>query len=223
MIKAVFLDWLNTIAHPEPERHRLLLLAAREVGVELPPDKLPRAIQIAESAEPRGAPPRWRDGADEAPFLRYQRALAAELGIVLSEDAMMSLVRRVAKGARRVEWVYYEDVIPTLKELKRRGLKLGLISNLIMGEAGLDDYLDVVATAGEVGMPKPQPPIFLAALERAGVNALEAIYVGDQYATDVIGARGVGMKPILIDRYGVMPDVEDCPRISGLDELFAYL
>jgi putative hydrolase of the HAD superfamily len=80
-----------------------------------------------------------------------------------------------------------------------------------------------VVTSKEVGSNKPEPPIFLAALDRAGVSASEAVYVGDQYDTDVVGARGVGIKPILIDRYGLMPEVSDCPRIRSLPEVMEHI
>jgi len=80
-----------------------------------------------------------------------------------------------------------------------------------------------VVTSSEVGANKPEPPIFLAALERARVDASEAAYIGDQYETDVVGARGVGIKPILIDRYDLLPEVSDCPRIHTLTEVVEYI
>jgi len=110
-----------------------------------------------------------------------------------------------------------------MKALKQRGLILGLISNLIIGEVHLESYLDFIVTAQEVGADKPEPPIFMAALERAGVKASQAVYVGDQYETDVVGARGVGIKPILIDRYDLMPEASDCPRIHSLSEVVEYI
>ncbi|GAF78092.1 unnamed protein product, partial [marine sediment metagenome] len=61
------------------------------------------------------------------------------------------------------------------------------------------------------------------ALERAGVNASETIHVGDQYKLDVVGARGVGISPILIDRDNVYPEITDCPRIRSLTELPEHL
>ena len=106
---------------------------------------------------------------------------------------------------------------------KNRGLILGLITNLFMGGVGLESYLDFVVTAKEVGADKPEPPIFLAALERAGVNASEALYIGDQYQTDILGARGVGITPVLIDRFDLAPEVSDCPRIHNLTEVAQYL
>ena len=225
MIKAVFFDWLNTIAHPEPDRHELFSRVAQELGVELSPQKLIRAIHVAESQVPAGAPPRWSEGKDEAPFIRYQEILSAEVGVKLSREAMLEFTKRISQLVRggSVTWVLYDDVLPTVTTLKKRGLILGLISNLVIGTVGLESYLDFIVTAKEIGADKPEPPIFLAALERAGVNASEAVYVGDQYQTDVVGARGVGIKPILIDRYDLMPEVNDCPRIHSLTEVAQYL
>jgi len=225
MIKAVFFDWLNTVAHPQPDRHELFSQVAGEMGVSVPPSKVINAIYVAEGAEPAGAPVKWSQGSDEAPFVRYQELLWDELGIEVPREKMMGFVRELSRRVRSGQVTYrlYDDVLPVMKALKERGLILGLISNLILGEVDMSSHLDFIVTAQDVGVPKPEPPIFLAALERAGVDASQAIYVGDQYQTDVLGARGVGIAPILIDRYGLTPQVKDCPRIESLSEVVDYL
>ena len=96
-------------------------------------------------------------------------------------------------------------------------------SAFFIGSPNVCDYLDFVVTSDEAGADKPKPPVFLAALERARVDASEAIHVGDQYKVDILGARGVGITPILIDRYGLCPEVSDCPRIHNLTELAGHL
>jgi len=63
----------------------------------------------------------------------------------------------------------------------------------------------------------------LTALEKAQVKAEEAMYVGDQYDLDIIGARGVGMKAVLIDRNDSFSNVTDCPRIHSLTEIVEYI
>lgn len=90
-------------------------------------------------------------------------------------------------------------------------------------ELGLTPYIDFALTSFEVDAEKPHPPIFLAALERAGVSGSEAIHVGDQYHSDVIGARGAEIKPLLLDRNGFWEKVSDCPRIRSLREIVNYL
>jgi putative hydrolase of the HAD superfamily len=123
----------------------------------------------------------------------------------------------------------YDDVAPALDELKKRGLILGLISNVdrdinsLYEGLGLPGWLQLKITSQDVGFNKPQPQIFRAALEQAKVKPEEAIYVGDQYEIDVLGANGVGMRGILIDRHDFSPEISDSPRLRRLTELTDYL
>ena len=228
MIKAVFFDWMNTLTHAEPDRHEQFCQAAQELGIELSPQKVMRGVYAAASQLPAGVPYRWSESEDPEVFIRFQEIVLSEAGVKLPRDTVLEMLKKVSQMARKETYVLYNDVLPTLKTLKKQGLILGLITslskdmNLICRNLGLAPYLDFVVTAKEVGAHKPEPPIFLAALERAGVDASEAVYVGDQYDTDVVGARGVGIKPILIDRYDLLPDVSDCPRIHSLAELVEY-
>lgn len=229
MIKAVLFDWMNTLTHAEPDRHEQFCQAAKELGIELSPQKVIKGVYAAGSQLPAGAPYRWRESEDPEVFIRFHNIVLSEAGVKLPRDIVLEMLKKVSEVARKETYVLYDDVLPTLKTLKKQGLILGLITtlskdmNLICSNLGLDSYLDFVVTAMEVGAHKPEPPIFLAALERARINASEAIYVGDQYDTDVVGARGVGIKPILIDRYDLSPEVSDCPRIHSLIEVVQYL
>jgi FMN phosphatase YigB (HAD superfamily) len=60
-------------------------------------------------------------------------------------------------------------------------------------------------------------------LKAAGVKPAEAIYVGDQYEIDVVGANGVGMRGILIDRHDFLGDIKDSPRIRSFAEITQHL
>ncbi|HIF13697.1 MAG TPA: HAD family hydrolase, partial [Dehalococcoidia bacterium] len=71
----------------------------------------------------------------------------------------------------------------------------------------------------DVGASKPDPQMFKAALERAGVEACAAVHVGDQIETDIDGALGAGINPILIDRHSTAIDYDVYPRITTLDDL----
>jgi hypothetical protein len=116
-------------------------------------------------------------------------------------------MKRVQLLSQGMRFVLFNDVLSTLKTLKEQNLTLGLLTNLdrdmkpLYSELGLEPYIDFFVTSGEVGVDKPKPPIFLMALQRAGVKAPEAIHVGDQYHADVLGARGAGIKPLLLDRH----------------------
>ena len=228
-IKAVFFDWMNTLTHAEPDRHEQFCQIAQELGIELSPQKVIRGLYAAGTQLPAGAPYRWRESEDPEVFIRYLEIILAEAGVKLPRDTVLEILKRINQTARKETYVLYDDVLPTLKKLKKRGLIVGLITsltkdmNLICSNLGLSPYLDFVVTSKEAGANKPEPPIFLLALDRAGVGASEAVYIGDQYETDVVGARGVGINPVLIDRYDLMPEVSDCPRIQSLTELPQYL
>ena len=88
---------------------------------------------------------------------------------------------------------------------------------------GLAPYLEFCITAADAGVEKPDPAIFTAALERVSVKPCEAIHVGDQPRSDAVGARAVGIHPVLLDRGGWQDNVKDCVRISNLAELDGLL
>jgi putative hydrolase of the HAD superfamily len=119
----------------------------------------------------------------------------------------------------------YDDVLPTLAELRAYGLRLGLVSNTgrdleqFVRHHGLD--VDAALASGAHGKTKPHPTIFLAVLERLEVDPAEAVMVGDSLDDDVEGARAVGMEAILLDREDRYPEVED--RLRDLLALPAAL
>jgi putative hydrolase of the HAD superfamily len=88
---------------------------------------------------------------------------------------------------------------------------------------GLPSWLDIVVTSQDSGFNKPQPEIFQEGLRRAGVEPAEAVYVGDQYQVDCVGANRAGMKGVLLDRGGYYEETTDCPRIRSLTELAKQL
>ncbi len=69
-----------------------------------------------------------------------------------------------------------------------------------------------------VGVSKPDPRIFRIALERSGLPASDAAYVGDYYEVDVVGARAAGMAPVLFDPIGAYSGV-DCPVVQSLGDV----
>lgn len=118
----------------------------------------------------------------------------------------------------------------TLATLRVRGYGLGLITNRGNVERFYDlldclemrAYFDLVLASGEVGVHKPEPGIFDAALERMGTTADESLYVGDNYWADVVGARRAGVTPVLFDPYHLFPEA-DCPVLERIECLLAWL
>jgi putative hydrolase of the HAD superfamily len=114
----------------------------------------------------------------------------------------------------------YEDALPVLEELRRHGLKLGLVSNTSrdIAEFVAHHRLDVDAAiaSGAHGYTKPHRSIFDAVLASLEVEPERAAMVGDSPQDDIEGARALGMRAFLVDRDGRHPRGEDT-----LPDLFA--
>jgi len=231
MIKAVFFDFYNTLTSFDPPREELQAAACREFGIEVDRKSIPRGYWFADdfmSRENARSPIHNRSQADELAFWSdYEAIILGKAGVDVSKELALRIFTKARQLDRKL--VLFDDALPIIRTLKVRGIVLGLVSNLSRAldghvkELGLTPYLDFALTSSEIGAEKPHPPIFLAALERAGVAASEAIHVGDQYHSDVIGAKNVGINPLLLDRDGFWEGVNDCPRIRSLGETVNYL
>jgi putative hydrolase of the HAD superfamily len=116
------------------------------------------------------------------------------------------------------------DAPPALASLQASGFVLGVVSNRDtayeseLQELGLSPYIQFSLAAGEVGAYKPAAEIFRRAVELSGTEAHQAMYVGDNYFADVVGARDAGLKPVLYDPSDTFPGA-DCTTIHSFSEL----
>ncbi len=116
------------------------------------------------------------------------------------------------------------DVPALLERLDEIGFRLAVISNRRnpfdehLEELGIHAYFEYSLAAGTINAWKPDPKIFLYALNEMDVKPEQAVYVGDNYFADVIGARNAGMHAVLIDPIDLFPEA-DCPVIDTLPEL----
>lgn len=109
------------------------------------------------------------------------------------------------------QWQAYPDAVPTLRELRGRGIRTAILSNMgldlhpVLARQGLIPYLDAVVLSWECGAVKPAAAAFEAALQALGVSATQALMVGDN-AIDDAGAAALGIRTLLL------------PRTMGADE-----
>jgi putative hydrolase of the HAD superfamily len=134
-------------------------------------------------------------------------------------------VDMVREWERHENFSMYEDALPVIEELRRHGIKIGLVTN---GQRDLDEFvvhhgLEVDAKVGSKahGRTKPHPSIFVAALAALGTSPAETVMVGDSYEDDIEGARALGIRAILLDRDGLHLGERD--RIDTLLALPAAL
>lgn len=117
-----------------------------------------------------------------------------------------------------------EGTLEALNRLRRAGLQLGVVSNSdgrveeALSAAGLRGCFDVVIDSALVGVEKPDPAIFRAALDALRVSPGQALYVGDLYEIDVVGANAAGMPAVLLAPAG-MPQPLGCATVASLRAL----
>jgi putative hydrolase of the HAD superfamily len=117
-----------------------------------------------------------------------------------------------------------DGVADAVRLLSQEGVRVAVVSNSdgsvrdSLGRAGLLDLFEFVIDSHEVGVSKPDPGIFLAALERMGLEPGDAWYIGDSVFHDVNGARAAGLaRAILVDPYELGP--RDVIRVGSVTEL----
>ncbi len=93
----------------------------------------------------------------------------------------------------------------------RKTHRLGIVSNVwarggifldALERAGVRDLFDTIVFSSEHGCVKPSPRLFEAALAEISAERASVAYVGDSFARDVVGAKGVGLSAIWIDAEG---------------------
>lgn len=101
----------------------------------------------------------------------------------------------------------YTDVLPILKGLKAKGYKLAILSNappnakeLYKDSDELNTYMDCAFWSCDLGCGKPEKQIFNIVINVLKCKKEEALYVGDSYENDYLGAKNAGIDSILIDR-----------------------
>ncbi len=231
MIKVVFFDLYQTLVRYQPPQEELEAKALKKFGFDVSPEKLRHPIltaneRIYEQIAKRPLSQRSREEV-MALYMEYQRTVLKEAGLKAEEKVVMGLLGMMQQ--EKMDLVLFDDVPAALDDLKKRGLKLGMISNIerdmsaTLEKLGLSARLDIVVTSQDAGFTKPQPEIFQYALEKAGVKPDEAVYVGDQYQVDVIGAEGAGMKGVLLDREDYYKENLGCLKIKSLGELSKHI
>lgn len=132
------------------------------------------------------------------------RRRAAACGV--GEDDLDELVTDLHRASKTYVLKAYDEVPDVLAELRRRGVTLAVCSNWdwdidrAVAAAGLDHLLDVVVTSAQAGARKPHPRIFDHTLERCGVGAHEALFVGDSFYPDVEGPAANGLRAVHVRR-----------------------
>ncbi len=230
--KAVFFDLDGTLRHNVPNHLDSFTEKARELGLKVNAEQMREAgrwehYYWAQSKEMIQDFKTYAEG-DEF-WQHYTLIRLQAIGANPAEaEALAPALNVYMKDEYHSEnWVPPElhQILPSLREA---GLKLGVLSNRRspfddeLRELNLTNYFDFVKAAGQIGSWKPDPAIFTPLLEHFSLAAADAVYIGDNYYADVVGARAAGLEPVLYDPRGIFPE-PDCTRITSFTELLEIL
>ena len=237
-IEAVLFDYGHTLIYFDERPHSALLGAYENVN-RLLADTLEREVPAAQVMIDRVS-----QTVDEEIQRDYAAGRPEEVEIAAIYDAALrgiglelepELIERVME-LEQEGWLNSvhvgPDVVRTLENLQREGLRLGLVSNaaylprlmkMQLAALGLESFFEGVSFSSEVGVRKPHPAIYADALEKLRVEARRALFVGDRVKEDVQGPKTLGMRAVLtrewrqeddpgladfvIQRLGELPDV----------------
>jgi putative hydrolase of the HAD superfamily len=193
-IRAVLFDWGDTL-FAAPDAARVMVEAAAERGVTVAYED---ARALWSELWTAGKTPEELAKARDLSLDRHREAWTALFSRVdrLAPGLSTALYERVMSQDR---WIPYADTAPTLRALRERRIKVGVVSNVprdlapIFSARGLGGLVDAFTHSFEVGAEKPDPRIFLAACERLGVAPEETLMVGDHPVADG-GAVAAGLR-----------------------------
>jgi FMN phosphatase YigB (HAD superfamily) len=131
---------------------------------------------------------------------------------ISDEEACARLTEALEEAGRLGAQSALDGAVDNLRGLREAGIRTALVCDAgftpgrivrdFLDEHGLLEHLEFCAFSNEVGAPKPDPRIFVAALDRIDTPPERAVHVGDLLRTDVLGARRLGMRTVRITQVG---------------------
>ncbi len=229
--KIVFFDMMGTLVHFAPEPEDLLVAAAAERGIPIDIRDARRGFATAGEWWNRQTARQaiMTDAERDASYTDFDVRVLRAVGVDVEPSVARSLLDSLISESGKPTLSLYDDVLPALSILRDRNVRMGIISNIgrelpnIVEALGIAAYFDVLVSSAAAGYAKPDPRIFEWGIRQAAVQPNEAAHVGDQYENDVLGAKGAGVQPVLVDRYGLLEDKTDCIRVESLTMVYEAL
>lgn len=225
-LRAFLFDLDGTLRFNQPSGYETFVQYGRDLGLTFNPEAVRRTERWQHEfwADRPTVDRLFAELGEDGGWLEITRRQLALLGATGPIDDYAQAIQRRFLAEYQSTSILGPDVIGTLATLRERGYVTGLVSNRddplgpVAEEHGLVGLFDFTLSAGEAQSWKPDPAIFHRALQLAGVAARCAVYVGDNYYADVIGAQNAGLLPILFDPNGLFPEAA-CRVIGSIAEL----
>ena len=219
--EAVLFDALGTRVELEPPWPLLRAALADAHGIEVGEAEA-KAAMIAEMTYYKA---HHMEGSDADSLTALRARCAAVLRESLPAIGSLGTDEVTELLLRALRFGPYPDAAPALGRLRLLGIRSAVVSNWdvslrqVLGDLGLGGLVDRVVVSAEVGAAKPAAAIFERALREVQCPASRAVFVGDSPETDVAGALGAGLRPVLVDRAATAEPAEGVERIFTLEGL----
>jgi len=206
--KVIFFDLGETLVTQNIEDNMVTKNALREIDAILPKRVSPeRFFELYREGYKINETIRSRHQV-EIPIQVWMRQLLERVIDDSPSDELVSEAIKIIVKARAANSVAFDDAHSVLKQLSKRDVKLGIISNVsshevaigILDNVKLTQYFEEVVTSASVGIRKPDPGIFRYALMQFKVRPEQAVMVGDSEIHDIGGGYVAGLKTVLVDR-----------------------
>ncbi|HIH39499.1 TPA: HAD family hydrolase [Candidatus Woesearchaeota archaeon] len=146
-------------------------------------------------------------------------------------------IPNTSRNIKRITNIFNIDVLnakllpetrKVVHALKKRGCKLGVISNIpnpkydVLAKEGVQSMFNSIVYSYECGLIKPDPAIFQLALKQLGIKPHEAIMIGDSVKSDIEGASALGLQTLLIDHRNKYLN-HNGSRVNSLEKVPEYI
>jgi HAD superfamily hydrolase (TIGR01549 family) len=200
-------ETLRNLEHISEQRAVAILYKHMPISARYPSDSIHLGKQLRHFVNEHTYQATLRNPGYEPDFALATQNALHELGFAQADKILGAEIFEALRVRISVSRHVFEDVFPTMAELRRRGFLLGIVTNRQYGgqpfeedlrQLGFLDYFDLrsIAISADLGIRKPTPEIFLHALNGLTVSPTEAAMVGDSLRADVAGARQLGMLAI---------------------------
>ena len=227
-IRAVLFDFGDTLVTLSPSRYEIFVNALSSSGLKITAEAVKSAYHTVDLCSRYSSLSVRTQESRELFYKRYNEELFMALGISSYFQKLYPRLR--AAFHEKKEWKLVGDARYVLRGLNMRGIPLGIAANWdnglkeLSGRLGIKYFFSTIIASQEAGSEKPDPALFRIAMEKLPISKSrgDILYVGNDYALDVPGARSAGCVPILIDRENNYP-FADCARFSALRRWFDSL
>jgi putative hydrolase of the HAD superfamily len=234
-IRTIFFDAGFTLLHPNPSTPEICQRICRQLDLHIDLDKLQERVTEADEFFYRQTRQRRHLWASEDTintfWIDYYTNFLRPFVKEHDEARLYRLARMITQEfEQHTSWQTFPDVLPTLDALKAKNYTLGVISDWgiglgsILHKLHLNKYFDSLVVSALARYAKPSPSLYELALQRANSISDYTLHIGDSYIHDVLGARSVGITPILLDRRHQLQESNvDCILIHSLTDMLDLL